>query len=111
MTHPKFSSLLTPHGAPNPQRPLKSQQKLLHYLPHSPACYDGLMRQVSRRSRFVRCHLIGGYFPALERIDTTLQIVFPELERAKIKRAMSLLFGEQPEITDFSNRLPSDPAP
>jgi len=54
------------------------------------------MRHHSRRARFTRCRLINGYFPALERIDAFLEEENPELEEAKLKRAMILLFGEDP---------------
>jgi hypothetical protein len=52
---------------------------------------------------------MGGYLPALERINTELEKAFPELESARINRAMILLFGERPEITDFSDPPPDRP--
>jgi hypothetical protein len=64
------------------------------------------MGHFSRRSRFTRCRLINGYLPALERIDSALEEAYPELEESKIKRAMELLFGERPTITDFSDQFP-----
>ena len=65
------------------------------------------MRYQSRRARFTRCRLIHGYFPVLERIDVLLEEENPEIEREKVNRAIVLLFGERPDITDFRDAFPA----
>jgi hypothetical protein len=67
------------------------------------------MGHPSRRGKYSRSRRISGYLQSLERIDAFLEKANPELEREKINRAIVLLFGERPDITDFRDASPYSP--
>jgi hypothetical protein len=62
-----------------------------------------MSHSIPRRSRSRSADFLG-YKPALDRIDDYLTRTNPDLERAKIKKAMELLFG--PEPTGYIDGMP-----
>jgi hypothetical protein len=59
------------------------------------------VRHSFHRVRQSRFHTLDGYKPALDRFDAYLESTNPDLEKEKIERIITLLFGKRPAITDL----------